>query len=159
MKIFNKALTFLLVATTLSMSSCKKKCDCPVPTPITLSKTALLINKKWQRIQHTEQEGNNTPRDLYAITSECDKDNYIIFSAVSNESTSGTIEIKVNIKCDENDEDDRTPWFFNSDQSEIISEGQNLKILELTRSIFKISFTSTSEGVATVETITYGAID
>lgn len=150
---------FILLIATAIITSCSKKCDCPAPiVPTTPTKTTLLINKNWQKIMHTKTVGTDAAENLYAKTPQCEKDDIIMFSATSTEATSGNIVLKVNVKCN-TEIDTTTPWFFNTEKTEIISEGQILKIIELTTDILKVSFSETKGGVTTVETITFGKLE
>lgn len=156
----NKIIIFVFIIATFTIFSCKKKCDSPAPiNSPAASKTSLLINKNWQKILHTETIGNEAPKNIFSTLKDCEKDNWVTFSAISNDASSGTLNFKINVKSNIDEADKISTWYFNTDQSEIILDGESLKILELTNILFKVSGSETINGIATIQLITFGVVN
>lgn len=117
----------LLVAATMTFSSCKDD----EPTP---SKMPLLIDKSWGMVK-TEMNGIDVTEDI----DECDTDNLLTFSEDGS-----FAEDLGDLRCDEFETDGDGTWKFKANNTVISihragSDAEDWTIKELTETTFKIS--------------------
>lgn len=132
-----KLILFALLGSPVSCGDDKQENSAPT------DKTALITAKNWRLTASTLLEsGKTTPTDEYALMSDCEKDNFVRFSADK--------EFTINegaTKCNSNaPQSETSTWRFNSDQTKILSTDPGLgfpisaDIVELTNSTLKVRY-------------------
>lgn len=123
------------VFTIFGFISCKKEEK--------LSRTDLLTSGSWKLSSMTSTVGAVTV-DMYARMDDCDRDNYITFSA------NGTMETNVGeIKCEEGDKNEISAWNFSENET-IINTDDDFSgtILSLTKSELRLEILFDTESGA-----------
>lgn len=115
-----KCLFLLVIALTITVTSCKKD-------EVTKSKKELLTSKQWK---FTSSKTNGVANILDA----CEKDDFVIFSS------NGTYTYNpVTIKCSSYDTIDTGNWTLSSDEKTLSLDGDEATIVELTESRLVVS--------------------
>ena len=139
---FLAMISFLAIATVFT--SCSKDDD-------EKTKTELLTASKWKMTAATVSPAMMGITDFFPLMEACDKDNTIKFNTdktvVSDEGAT---------KCDAgNPQQETDTWAFSSDESKLISKGEEMTIKNLTESELKLTMTQVDGGVTYTVTMTY----
>jgi hypothetical protein len=151
-----KILSFVLLGSFLAFQGCKD--DEGSTTPAAKTKTELLSASPWIVSSITANPGipdgeGNLITDLFSMDEPCRKDDETVYTAdgtgSSNEGAS---------KCNPEDsqEYDTFTWTFNSEETEIMQDGDTLSIVALSEANMVLSTVLTEDGTSYTLTATFG---
>jgi hypothetical protein len=153
-----KILSFVLVVSFLAFQGCKDDEETATITPAAKTKTELISASPWIVSAGTVSPGmpygeGNLITDLFSMSEPCEKDDETIFKAdgtgSSNEGAS---------KCNPEDpqEYDTFTWTFNSEETELIQDGDTLSISALSETNMVVTTILIEDGTSYTVTATFG---
>jgi hypothetical protein len=151
-----KILSFVLLGSFLAFQGCKD--DEGSTTPAAKTKTELLSASPWIMSAGTVSPGmpygeGNLITDLFSMSEPCEKDDETIFKADGTGSQNEGAT-----KCDPDDpqEYDTFTWSFNSEETEIMLDGDTASIVTLSETNMVVTTILIEDGTSYTVTSTFG---